>query len=705
MSASTPTNGTEGQNVLVAERSAVCLFVPGTANKQWTFGVTVGTLMLGSTKGAVLLEHGDLRTKSKRELHEGFKRVQDRSCVVGKPWFPANVYSVDYKEKGMSQILDDIFDAFKAQSADAQQSQLQESDTIYEDALAEKKQVRMTASSVVRPERVAPKKKQESSKWKLHTQVATDKDPVSNLPLECQARWTAGSIVKFYPGECCGYQIEWATKPAPVRERVSQEDARKLVSNFKWCVKHKVLLGIVGLDLLWEREGSSVGKDGSKILDPPTTVLRCGRVDPYDPLTGQYKILFRNGLWCFKTEEEILAQRKWTEEVTLGQHATWTFDDATSAMNDSEASLRFSQIQLPDSDTEGSQSASCASTTKGSTQRALRSREKSVRSEGPTKVTNKANEGNTTRTTQNPMWKCNKTRVATCVVNPRFPDLAKIRTGWCLGHLVAFDPTRDEPYEIEWESVESKPIVKAHVDAKEMALLVEHYKGCRKRLLVEWFAVGLELLVCTPKTTKVNVKGPDRHMVWGYVMWYENESKRYKMLYRDGTDAFVTGKFLDDLIKLNDFYNLEQKRKANTQEWDPRVLTTIASYGTYCVRGILPACLQQNNAILGQVEPPKLPPQVATIPFLEKPNPFKRYHAESPNDSGDYDADDFFKKDINNTDSYVKVVMSSNSQGEGILHTFCPPNGSITYTSHQSYQVAARKVMRHRGSVRSGQPH
>jgi hypothetical protein len=188
-------------------------------------------------------------------------------------------------------------------------------------------------------------------------------------------------------------------------------------------------------------------------------------------------------------------------------------------------------------------------------------------------------------------------------------------------------------------------------------------------------------------------------------MWYENESKRYKMLYRDGTDAFVTGKVLDDLIKLNEFYNLEQKRKANTQEWDPRVLNTIACYGTYCVRGILPACLQQNNAILGQVEPPKLPPQVATIPFHEIPNPFKRYHAESPNDSGDDDADDFLKKDINNTDSYVKVVTSSNSQGEGILHTFCPPNGSITYTSHQSYQVSARKVMRHRGSVQSGQPH
>jgi hypothetical protein len=172
------------------------------------------------------------------------------------------------------------------------------------------------------------------------------------------------------------------------------------------------------------------------------------------------------------------------------------------------------------------------------------------------------------------------------------------------------------------------------------------------------------------------------------------------MLYRDGTDAFVTGKVLDDLIKLNVFYNLEQKCKGNTQEWDPRVLTTIASYGTYCVRGILPACLQQNNGILGQLEPPKLPPKVATSPFREIPNPFNVHSAEPPKDSGDDDDDDFFKTDVNNTHSVVKVVMSSNKQGEGILHTSCPPNGSIIYTSHQSYQVAPRKVTLHRGSVR-----
>jgi hypothetical protein len=42
----------------------------------------------------------------------------------------------------------------------------------------------------------------------------------------------------------------------------------------------------------------------------------------------------------------------------------------------------------------------------------------------------------------------------------------------------------------------------------------------------------------------------------------------------------------------------------------------------------------------------------------------------SPKESGDDDVDDFFKKDINNAHSFLKVVMSSNRQGEGVLHTF-----------------------------------
>jgi hypothetical protein len=62
--------------------------------------------------------------------------------------------------------------------------------------------------------------------------------------------------------------------------RVSQEDAKEIVANFKWCVKHKVLLGIVGLDLLWEREENSVTRDKPDCPEPRTQVLRCGRVEP-----------------------------------------------------------------------------------------------------------------------------------------------------------------------------------------------------------------------------------------------------------------------------------------------------------------------------------------------------------------------------------------------------------------------------------------
>jgi hypothetical protein len=80
-----------------------------------------------------------------------------------------------------------------------------------------------------------------------------------------------------------------------------------------------------------------------------------------------------------------------------------------------------------------------------------------------------------------------------------------------MGRLAGFDADREHPYEIEWDCVEST--MKAHVDATEMALLVQHYKGCKKRLLVGWFAIGLELLVITPRKSKV----PE--MKWGYVMF------------------------------------------------------------------------------------------------------------------------------------------------------------------------------------------
>ncbi len=93
------------------------------------------------------------------------------------------------------------------------------------------------------------------------------------------------------------------------------------------------------------------------------------------------------------------------------------------------------------------------------------------------------------------------------------------------------------------------------------------------------------------------------------------------------------------------------------------MLTTIASYGIYCVRGILPACLLQNNGILGHVQPVKVAPKFDTNLVRDLPHPFHVKRGETTNDSGGDDDDDFFTTDINNTSSFVKVTMSSNKQG------------------------------------------
>jgi hypothetical protein len=139
MSASTTATATEDNNVLFAERRPVCMFVPGTNNKEWTYGVTVACVLGESTMGSVILEHGNIRTHSKRDLIGGYKRMLDKSCEVGKPWFPSNVYCIQYKERRMCHTLDDLFDAFKAQPAAENQVLLQDSEGLYKEGLAAKK--------------------------------------------------------------------------------------------------------------------------------------------------------------------------------------------------------------------------------------------------------------------------------------------------------------------------------------------------------------------------------------------------------------------------------------------------------------------------------------------------------------------------------------------------------------------------------------
>jgi hypothetical protein len=114
--------------------------------------------------------------------------------------------------------------------------------------------------------------------------------------------WTTGvfckvnmsSLAMYEIESLAMYEIEWDTKPNALYERKTANEVQVLVDNFKYCCTYKLLQGYVGLDLLWERQNTA-----------PKT-LQHGYVMPFNPQTNMYKVIYRDGLWSFKSEQDIL---------------------------------------------------------------------------------------------------------------------------------------------------------------------------------------------------------------------------------------------------------------------------------------------------------------------------------------------------------------------------------------------------------------
>jgi hypothetical protein len=103
------------------------------------------------------------------------------------------------------------------------------------------------------------------------------------------------------------------TQPHPMIHRLSHDDVENLVQSFKSCVKCRLLQGYVGLDLLWERQkvmSSSAPNSNEPMLKKP---LQFGRVHPFDPATDKYKVVYRDGLWTWKTELKIKNAQQFTK--------------------------------------------------------------------------------------------------------------------------------------------------------------------------------------------------------------------------------------------------------------------------------------------------------------------------------------------------------------------------------------------------------
>jgi hypothetical protein len=178
-----------------------------------------------------------------------------------------------------------------------------------------------------------------------------------------------------------------------------------------------------------------------------------------------------------------------------------------------------------------------------------------------------------------------QTKVATFNgVNDRFPALQRNRTGWTEGSLMRDDGRPETPYNILWDV---QAAVSSNVTYAEMEQLVRHHRQCRARKLINLFCVGMDLLWFCPE-----LANPDR-LRWVTIMF---KQVRYKILFRDGGDAWVTGEAIDKALDAKEQYPDAVKVNAALEKWDREAVgITLIEYGLYCAKHVGSTSTEQST--------------------------------------------------------------------------------------------------------------
>jgi hypothetical protein len=246
-------SGFVGDNVLVAHKIPLCFFVPGSGRRKWTYAITTDKVTNAVGTAPVLNEDGSLVIFSAKDISLAFDRLKDTSGVVGKAFEPPT-YMLRFKQECKALQLFDIYDSFYKKPIDERESLFQQAHAQYAAAKGKGPKTQRPKDNVAKGKSDPPVP---VSKWKLQTQVATDRPIVpvgmvtatfgtyvskdDHLP-PCK-RWVTGVMIKFGTDALCPYEIQWNTQPIPMVQRVSPEDMAQLVENFKSCVKLRLLRG------------------------------------------------------------------------------------------------------------------------------------------------------------------------------------------------------------------------------------------------------------------------------------------------------------------------------------------------------------------------------------------------------------------------------------------------------------------------------
>jgi hypothetical protein len=71
-------------------------------------------------------------------------------------------------------------------------------------------------------------------------------------------------------------------------------------------------------------------------------------------------------------------------------------------------------------------------------------------------------------------------------------------------------------------------------------------------------------------------------------MYYDRLLNKYKILFRDGSESFVTAQEFDSANDNNKHHTDVERSIANQQNWTDRAAKKIGAYGRYCARNIIP---------------------------------------------------------------------------------------------------------------------
>jgi hypothetical protein len=156
---------------LVAKKTPLCVFVPGTARSKWKYGFSLEDVWDSMKKGCVLFDGGHLNALSCNDVVKAAARLRD--TTTSNKAFDKNIYITGYTTK-IERRLELAWDEFFAKPLDEREDFLKVATEEF-GARRKKKPFMKDPSSTTpaRPPVLHPKKGR--SKWKMNTQVATNK--------------------------------------------------------------------------------------------------------------------------------------------------------------------------------------------------------------------------------------------------------------------------------------------------------------------------------------------------------------------------------------------------------------------------------------------------------------------------------------------------------------------------------------------------